>query len=769
MLDVNMIYRHFTDSAKFESVRMKPFGASSAFVCSIECSGAFCYFRAFDRVIPIFTPNMPPEADDESPSISLLAIDEPHVRHELTFPSLKEKLDFLSFFFKSMEFVQSLVKRLDFRKYSLTEDLQYFNQRTRSWQKVATIIQFFGTDVLFQTHVKTGSELKPGLSLKITPSMFVTTRFELPIRTGKLPLGFRIVPNSSKLEECHIFKCETEKSMQQWVLTLYYLICQSRLGDFEVDPPDWEKPVVEYEYEYEEEVVEQAPTPAAEQKNVEEYEYEYVLEEEEEEVKEKVPEAVLKFEDDETEEKPAEDTATNEKVEEEDEEEEKKEKIVDEQRYSELMTLIETGIPVKVFAHVTAEQTEYTQDTTVLDKRCEKLRQTPNPVVKHEDFVMPVLQAPESVQIDKKETEGLLKLFGDAYNESYEFTEMTVFEDVSAESVIETSLREFEEANIVRFDKFFDFTNFPFISADSFVSRREPLNPFFIRLLSAVNSIVNQEPAAVSLAHGTKFVSMLAALLLNGSRNLSNFYASLVEFTTCCEAIKPIVDRLNSTDPPESVSVSFVIEALNRNVLKIFLRDAHRNEEWEKKYYSRSSLIRYGNVLETVLEQLSRLDIFPFLLSGKFTDLDDVTKFTPEAFQFVEIDEEGVDVVTFLEHTMDNSLKSGITLGGTKAFDFIEELCEKYEKLPDKDINEIIQVFMSLRGDTIFDRKMKQRQKIHDFWMEGLRRKKLHIWFLFMVVDQDLVKKYYEEDASLADLYRANYITVKLYHRMQST
>ena len=775
-LDVNMIYSHFTMTATFEAVRLKLHGERTFAMCSVECRCAFCYFKSMAQIVPIFTPTMTPRSDGDSPSLFLLTNDEPEIEHELQFQSLEEMTRFQTYFLDSMMFVESLVKRLDFTKYSLAEDLKSYNRETRCWQNCSAIIQSFGTGVLFQTHVYTGSGVKRGLNVPIKPSMFVSTRFKLPGAETRREhqYGFRIVPDVAKRDEYHVLICPSEKSMERWVMTLYYLICQSKLGDFEIDPPDWEKPVVEYEYEEEEVVEEEVAEKPAEKKPEEEYEYEYVMEEEEE-VAEKKEEPVLKFEDDE-----AEEEARNEeeekgeakleegKKEEEDEEERKEEKVVNEERCAALMKLIETEVPVSVFAYVMAEQTKYTEDLTAMNKTIGKLEGMKNPVVAPEEFVMPVFKPVGDVRVDKGQTEGLLKMLDDVYDEEYEYTGLDAYEDIDAESLIAASLKEFEEASIVKFDQFFDFSNFAFVSAGSFIGLREPLNPFFIRLLSAVNSIVNEEPAAVSLSLGTRLVSMLAALLLNGKRGDLSLYTSLVELTTACEPIRPVVEQLSESDSPEKTAVSFVIEALNRNVMKIFLRDAHRSEDWERKYYLKSSLMRYGNVLETVLEQLSRLDVFQFALSGKFSDFDDVTKFVPEAFQFVEIEEDGVDVITFLEHAMENGLKKTISIGGSKVFDFMNELCEKHQRISDADIKELIEVFMSLRGDTIFDRKMKQSQKIHSFWTEGFHRKKLHIWFLFMVVDQDLVKKYYEEDASVADLYRANYIIVRLYHKMQS-
>jgi hypothetical protein len=242
---------------------------------------------------------------------------------------------------------------------------------------------------------------------------------------------------------------------------------------------------------------------------------------------------------------------------------------------------------------------------------------------------------------------------------------------------------------------------------------------------------------------------------------------ALGQLAAVFDPLAPIVQTLNAASPLPQLLITFVVELLNRGLMKIVLRQIHRTESWSRTYFRASALIRYGTVLETVVQQLDRLRLIPFSLATSLTDVGEVSKFANAAFHFVEIEQPEVNVIDFLVQTFDNGARKGIMLGN-RGFEFLSLICEQNAAIEAPDLREFVDTFMGLRGDSVLQRRLGQDKKIRDFLETGLALRKLHIWFLFMVVNTTAAEQYYEEDSSLRDLFRASFIVTALYRMMQS-
>jgi hypothetical protein len=98
----------------------------------------------------------------------------------------------------------------------------------------------------------------------------------------------------------------------------------------------------------------------------------------------------------------------------------------------------------------------------------------------------------------------------------------------------------------------------------------------------------------------------------------------------------------------------------------------------------------------------------------------------------------------------------------------VSQICEQNASVAAPDLKEFVDTFMALRGDSILQQRLNQDRKLRDFIEAGLEKKKIHIWFLFMVVNTTITEHFYEEDASLRDLFRAGFIITALFRMMKT-
>jgi hypothetical protein len=97
---------------------------------------------------------------------------------------------------------------------------------------------------------------------------------------------------------------------------------------------------------------------------------------------------------------------------------------------------------------------------------------------------------------------------------------------------------------------------------------------------------------------------------------------------------------------------------------------------------------------------------------------------------------------------------------GNRGFEFISQICDQNSGIAAPDLKEFVDTFLALRGDSLLQRKLNHDKK--------LEKRKLHVWFLFMVANTAIVEQFYEEDSSLRDLFRTDFITSALYRLLKT-
>jgi hypothetical protein len=761
MADVKEVYAHLTDRLTLAHVICR-FKTRDPFDCRLEVNGPFLYFSSREFLFTVFVPNFlmftPMGTGPDTLQVTLESTVLTDLKVDLTFSTTEELVSFQEIFLRGISAVSDFVRRVDFRKYQIHEQVQFFNARTRCWQQCAAILQVLGAMVLFQTHILTGDSMKGGLSLPISRTMVCDTQLsDDVIFKGTRQTSF-ILWQANKPEERSVFMSPQRRIFEMFTISIHLLIQQAGIGAIQFLPLPWE--VVEYD-EHGEEDAEEAPdageaAPAAVAAPAE-YEYEY-------EYEEVVEEVLVRFEDDEVPAAPAaepEPTAVAVPVVVPEDEDEEEIEEIDEAENERLLALIETGLPCKLFANAIVKNTIFPDDHAQFDRRLEKRRRRPTVEVRGEEFSLPVFEP--VVRTFSKEID-ILAL--DVPNFDV-FSELPGCEEVTAEQFIGHWIEEYESVDVVKFDTFFPFEAVPQFPPDNFDDLREPNCPYFIDLLSAVNDLVAEEPASVTTVQGARFVSLVAALFVNGLRSDVNFLSALGELSDLFGPLRPIVQSVSSASALPQLVVSFVVELLNRGIMKIVLRQILRTESWSRKYFRPSSLIRYGTVLETVIQQLDRLRLIPFALAAAPSDLSNLAKYSSAAFHFVEVDQPDVIIVDFILQTFDNGAQKGIVLGN-RGFEFVSQVCDQNITVEAPDLREFVDIFVAIRGDSVLSRRMNQEKKLRDFVETGLEKRKLHIWFLFMVVNTQVTEQFYEEDASLRDLFRAGVIVTALYRMMKT-
>jgi hypothetical protein len=263
---------------------------------------------------------------------------------------------------------------------------------------------------------------------------------------------------------------------------------------------------------------------------------------------------------------------------------------------------------------------------------------------------------------------------------------------------------------------------------------------------------------------GVMFVFLLASLLLNRLR------VPLERALTAFQPLFPgfgeiIAHSIGETDPTVQ-AIIVAIRLLNGSCVLPFLRRARKHDSWVLTHYHPSAPIASDSILETAITLFAPvMNNTEFMLAERPDILGTID---PDLFQrlvscpamgHVEIDDcrAPQTLVPFLSNQLIYGMKFRKMRPGriTPQFGFVFDVANAGGP------GEAFATFVKVTRQIAEDARIAVP---HETWIaEGIRRGVLATWLMYLVVARPVVEDWYDEEGTMRDFFRANYVVAQVY------
>ena len=345
--------------------------------------------------------------------------------------------------------------------------------------------------------------------------------------------------------------------------------------------------------------------------------------------------------------------------------------------------------------------------------------------------------------------------------------------------------------DLTKIFRFSDFTNF---KQNDLLYAKEPTNPYCDDLHNKIDQLLALQKSVISAEEGSKFALIVSCLFMNGLREKSNLIKAIDKLGSYYPDIKSIVNDVKKFEKPSYQAQIFTNLLLNRGFFKLVLNVIRDHENWIDKYYMQSSLMKYGNTLNTISDEFDRLGILKFTLTTSAVDDDYLNYYSQKpAYEFVDIAFSN-DIVASLIEILDECQKKRLIKNfvGNDTWRFIDEIYATRQKEKEKEkenqennnqnqneivytdkalYNKYLNMFLNdvsiIRGSGFMDYLKNQSRKLEQFMRRAYDKKVIDIYFLILVVHNDIAKRYFEPSSIITDFYRAKYVASYLAFSME--
>lgn len=348
---------------------------------------------------------------------------------------------------------------------------------------------------------------------------------------------------------------------------------------------------------------------------------------------------------------------------------------------------------------------------------------------------------------------------------------------------------EIENKNKKNYDltTIFNFTDFPDFNESDLISAKKPLNPLFDDLTEEISKLVQLRKENISAEEGSRLALIISSIFLNGIQPNKKFISAVEDLVTYFPSLESVYSEVKRFEKPSYQGQIFTNYLLNRNLLKLTVDAIQTHEDFIENYYLPSAFLRYSDTLNRFSAQIEHLSSLKFSLNISAVDDEYLTFYLHNpAFEFVDIVDTG-DVVQLIVTMLNgwNKKKLFKPLIGNDSYKFIDEIYTTRKKQKEKSLkntkgepekamkNKYLNMFLidfqKVQGNQYFDTVFKQDEKLLEFFRLGLNKKILDVYFLMLVVHQNIAAKYFEPSSIITDLYRAKYIASFLAFKMEKS
>lgn len=352
------------------------------------------------------------------------------------------------------------------------------------------------------------------------------------------------------------------------------------------------------------------------------------------------------------------------------------------------------------------------------------------------------------------------------------------FENKSFPEIIEETITNIEAEYKFDFENNFDFSINPEFNVKSFESSTEPDTQYFF------NEISNLNTAFISSGNAHKddnpYVNRLcflfASLLVNGLNNfidiksnqsLVQIFKELSAFIPELSQLQKLIEKETFTINQASISSCFMIKNDLVDQFILQMQELERKTDFLMKYYNITALIRNSTFMETLsfmIQPIFENNTFTINYKSNIIQCqndEDIKRYvlTP-GFEYLEIDQifqKDSNIVKIISNQFNNGLKPKGLLKLIDPWQMIVDISSiQYQNEMWKEFVEFIQ---SIKTSNL----MKSSQtKLEILIEEGLKKKKIHIWMLYLIINENKINEYYYKESSLSDSLRIRYIIQKI-------
>ena len=332
--------------------------------------------------------------------------------------------------------------------------------------------------------------------------------------------------------------------------------------------------------------------------------------------------------------------------------------------------------------------------------------------------------------------------------------------------------------------QFVPMDQFPDVTDSDFKYATTPSNPFLMEIMSIVEVINSSGASSITNdANGSRLAFLVAAILVNGLRNLRNlqsdclFLDAFIELESSVSGLHESIEAAKAGENIGQQASLFANALLNNQCLIPTLREALHKASWIDTFYRPSAMIANYSEIDMILTLLTPLIIShnvdltmdnSLLTSASTADLSKfvLTPTYPQC-SFEELFTQNLTSEDIKDQTI-KLLSSNLLVGFREAS--LQTPSDKLKKMGLNVISSVIDQkhdFADWNEFVAVAKEATKSGKIADIFEAAYNRRKAHIWFAFFVLSRRIMLENYFEDSNLCDFYKAKRTFTVLEHLMK--
>ena len=299
--------------------------------------------------------------------------------------------------------------------------------------------------------------------------------------------------------------------------------------------------------------------------------------------------------------------------------------------------------------------------------------------------------------------------------------------------------------------------DFPDFKLAEIQKAEQPMRPLVTEVAQVLQEIqIQAEDKVRDGLHADRFCFLIAALFLNGFTDVS-FRMAIMDLENKVEGIKDAWQVLKYHKRVTSQASKLAIWLINTNFLLPVLRAILRDDNWQSRYYDRTSYMYDDGTVEMLFYIMSPvMNVLEFDLTLRHNIIARATQEDRESFletvpyRYLEFTTINPDLKgASLEDKVVEVTMSQFFNGKKYSWSFFSDFASKNAGIVNIYCRELCALIRGVKW-TLDDPK-----KIEEVIRAGVHKGKMHVFFALMVMNVNLTKKHFAPDSSLRDLYRA--------------
>lgn len=307
-------------------------------------------------------------------------------------------------------------------------------------------------------------------------------------------------------------------------------------------------------------------------------------------------------------------------------------------------------------------------------------------------------------------------------------------------------------------------SDFPDFKIEDIYKAEQPIRPLVDTITQVLQEIqVQGEDKVRDGIQADRFCFLIASLFLNGF-NDSTFRMAVMDLESKVAGIKDAWQVIKMHKRLTSQASKFAIWLINTNFLLPVLRAILRDDNWQSRYYDRTSYMSDDGTVEMLFYIMSPvMNVLEFDLTLRHTIISRATQEDRETFlenvpyRYLEFGTIGSDLKgSNLEDKVVEVTMRQFFNGKKYSWSFFSEFASKNAGVVNASCRELCSLIRSMKWS------LDEPKKVEEVIRAAVHQGKMHVYFALMVMSHNLTKKHFAPDSSLTDMYRAASVITSL-------